>query len=514
MKIDLDKCKGCGICEEVCPLEVITTQEKKARISDGCVECKTCMRVCPEDAVQPETGDDKPVCVACPITCRIPEGTYGACRRYFNRAGVIERKGRVHTYEEVQSLVEAADERLLARPLLTGIGSGTTYPDFRPSPFIVTGVREGVDIVTVVTEAPLSYSGVKIKVDTDLYLGQETKKVYVKRKGKRYVGHLCTEEYGSKIFSMGGVNTWTSKDGQFAARTIHEFLQGKWITVEIEDGPKVELALGKPPRVDGNEVERMRVGCGSAVSGLFAPYMAKAADEVIVLDGHITGLFSEHAAGRFIGKTRSGIMICGQKSTDGRYFLNKGTGWGGTDIQSPLDVIREVDKERMGEGSTLLVTETTGRLYGFYRMKNGQFVEETTSPEAAEFIEVLKDSCEPSTVSAVFAAGVGGSARAGVTRNPIRLTRAVHEGKVSITIGGARPFIFPGGGINFIVDVGKIKYGSIYLSPTPSFVIPVEYTMRVETLREIGGHIEAVQPVGEVLKRLGLEASQFPGSKH
>ncbi len=399
-----------------------------------------------------------------------------------------------------RSLVEAADEDLLRRPLITGIGSGTTYPDFRPSPFIVTGVREGVDIVTVVTEAPLSYSGVKIKVDTDLYLGQESKKVYVKRKGKRYLGHLCTEEYGSKIFSMGGVNTWTSKDGQFAARTIFDFLQGKSITVEIEDGPTVELALGKPPKVDGKSMERMRVGCGSAVSGLFAPYMAKAADEVIVLDGHITGLFSEHAAGKFIGKTRSGIMILGQKSTDGRYFLNKGTGWGGTDIQNPLDVIKEIDKNRMREGSTLLVTETTGRLYGFYRMKNGQFVEDNMSPEAMEFIEVLKDSCEPSTVSAIFAAGVGGSARAGVTTNPVRLTRAVHAGHVAITIGGAKPFIFPGGGINFIVDVGKIKHGSIYLSPTPSFVIPVEYTMTRETFKDIGGHVEAIKPVEDVLK--------------
>jgi len=100
----------------------------------------------------------------------------------------------------------------------------------------------------------------------------------------------------------------------------------------------------------------------------------------------------------------------------------------------------------------------------------------------------------------VFAAGVGGSARAGVTKNPIRLTKAVHEGKVAITVGGARPFIFPGGGINFLVDVEQIKHGSIYLSPTPSFIIPVEYTMTLETFKEIGGHIDAIRPVEEVLK--------------
>ena len=500
MRIDLDKCTGCGICEDLCPLGVILMEDQKAKIGQGCAECQTCLKVCPQAAPIPEKCEEKPMCVACPITCRIPEGSFGACQRYFNSKGTIQRKGRVHSYAEVQELVEAAEEHVTSRPLLTGIGSGTTYPDFIPSPFIVSGLRDGVEIVTVVTEAPLSYSGVKVKVDTDLYLGHESKRIYVRRKGKRTLGHLCTEEYGSKILSLGGVNTWTSRDGQFAARTLFELLCGKWIKIEIEEGPTMELALGKPPIVDGKSEERMRVGCGSAVSGLFAPYMARAADEVIILDGHITALFSEHPAGQFIGKTRSGIRIIGQKSTDGRYFLNKGTGWGGTDIQNPLEVIKDVDQTRMAEGSTLLITETTGRKYCFWRMKGGQFLEEEISPEGEEFIAVLRDSCEPSMASAVLAAGVGGSARAGVTKNPVRLTRAVHAGQVAITIGGAKPFIFPGGGINFLVDVGKIRYGSIYLSPTPSLVVPVEYTMRLATFRDIGGHTEAIEPVENILK--------------
>jgi NAD-dependent dihydropyrimidine dehydrogenase PreA subunit len=499
MRVDLEKCKGCGICAEVCPLGVITLDNKKAYIGQGCVECKTCIKVCPHTALRTEVEGKRPMCTACPIMCRIPEGSYGACKRYFNLSGNIERKGRVHTYDEVKDLVESAGEKLIAKPLIVGIGAGTTYPDFRPSPFIVTGVREGVDIVTVVTEAPLSYSGLKLKVDTDQFLGQEGKRIYVKRKGKRHLGHLCTEEYGSKILSLGGVNILTSKDGLFAAKVLFELLQGKPIRVEVEDGPALELALGKAPIADGKSEGRMRVGCGSATAGLFASYMYRAADEVIVLDGHITSLFSEHPAGRYLGKLRSPVSIKGQKSTEGRYFPEKGTGWGGTDVHHPLDVLKEIDPTRC-EGMTLLITETTGQKSAFYRMKEGQFVKEKPTPEAREFLETLRDSCQPSRVSAVFAAGVGGSARAGVTKNPIKLTRAVHQGKVSITIGGARPFIFPGGGINFLVDVEKIKHGSIYLSPTPSFVIPVEYTMTLETFREIGGHIEAVRPVEEVLK--------------
>jgi hypothetical protein len=172
---------------------------------------------------------------------------------------------------------------------------------------------------------------------------------------------------------------------------------------------------------------------------------------------------------------------------------------------NPLDVVKEIDTKKCFEGMTLLITETTGRKSAFYRWKKDRFVEDTPTSAALKFLEVLKDSCELSRVSAVFAAGVGGSARAGVTKNPIKLTRAVHEGKVNVTIGGARPFIFPGGGINFLVDVEKIKHGSIYLSPTPSFIIPVEYTMTLETFKEIGGHVEAVQPVKDALKKKGKD---------
>jgi 6-hydroxynicotinate reductase len=503
MRIDLERCTGCTICEEVCPLGIISMVNGRPLVGQECVECKTCMKVCPQGVFSFDRPGEKPLCTACPILCRIPDGGFGACRRYRNEGGSIVRKARLHSFEEVQELVTGGDEEFTERPLLTGIGSGTTYPDFRPSPFIVKGIRAGIDIITVVTEAPLSYSGVKIKVDTDLHLGEEAKKVYVRRKGRRHVGHLCTEEYGSKILALGGVNILTSKDGLFAARVINEFLNGREIKVEVEDGAVVELSRDKAPKVGGETAERMRVGCGSATTGLFAPYMYEAADEVVVLDGHITGLFSEHPSGRYLGKPRSAVEIVGRKNTEGRYFLTKGSGWGGTDIESPLEVIREVDARRRPEGMTLLVTETTGQKFGFFRYAQGRFREEPLSGAATRFLEVLRDSCEPSRVTTLFAAGVGGSARAGVTKNPIRLTKAVHQGRVSITIGGARPFIFPGGGINFLVDVDRIKYGSIYLTPTPSFVLPIEYTMTQETFEAIGGHVEAIRPVEEVLKAEG-----------
>ena len=132
MKIDIERCKGCGLCEEVCPLNIITIKDKKVLVGGGCVECKTCQKVCPEGVFSVIDNDDKPMCTNCPIMCRIPEGATGACLRYYNAKGEILRKGRVHTYDEVLNLVGADEDSLIQKPLITGIGSGTTS-DFRPS---------------------------------------------------------------------------------------------------------------------------------------------------------------------------------------------------------------------------------------------------------------------------------------------------------------------------------------------------------------------------------------------
>ena len=42
------------------------------------------------------------------------------------------------------------------RRFVTAIGAGTTYPDYKPAPFIVSQEVEGVDLVTVVTEGIFS----------------------------------------------------------------------------------------------------------------------------------------------------------------------------------------------------------------------------------------------------------------------------------------------------------------------------------------------------------------------
>ena len=50
-KVDQEKCTGCGICVDACPMEAIKIENKKAVISDDCSECGACESECPNDAI-------------------------------------------------------------------------------------------------------------------------------------------------------------------------------------------------------------------------------------------------------------------------------------------------------------------------------------------------------------------------------------------------------------------------------------------------------------------------------
>ena len=52
--------------------------------------------------------------------------------------------------------------------------------------------------------------------------------------------------------------------------------------------------------------------------------------------------------------------------------------------------------------------------------------------------------------------GAGGSLRAGVTENPVRLTHSVRDALTRVTCGGAPVYVWPGGGITFMVDVTRM----------------------------------------------------------
>jgi NaMN:DMB phosphoribosyltransferase len=76
-------------------------------------------------------------------------------------------------------------------------------------------------------------------------------------------------------------------------------------------------------------------------------------------------------------------------------------------------------------------------------------VETELPPEALEAVQSVQETCQPSRVSVICGGGDGGSARAGMIRYPLKLTRAVHENKAVLAVGGAPLFLLPGGGITF-----------------------------------------------------------------
>jgi len=54
--IDLEKCTGCGTCEEGCPVEAIKVENEKAVVdNETCVDCGTCIEECPEKAISEGT---------------------------------------------------------------------------------------------------------------------------------------------------------------------------------------------------------------------------------------------------------------------------------------------------------------------------------------------------------------------------------------------------------------------------------------------------------------------------
>lgn len=494
IQVDLEKCVGCGTCVQDCPMGAVRLKKGKARMDRRCTLCGACIRICPEGALSIGEPPEPTAlqCEACPILCRINEGCMGACQRYQNQGSMLVRLTSLHSYDDVKETVGSDPPEVIRRPLITGIGAGTTYPDCKPAPAIVTDRRNDVDVVTVVTEAPLSYSSLMVKIDTDVPIGEEGSAVLV---GKRKVGMVETEHYGSKILHVGGVNRMTGENGLLVARTITEIANRDPVQLKIEGAGRLTVQVGQPPIINKQEIPKMRVGCGSATLGLFAAFLKEAADEVIVLDSHITGLMSEHAAGRFEGAKPTGVRLWMRRSTPGRYFGDHGDGWGGTSIRNPLDAIEGIDPNTAWRGMRVLVTETTGTHGSLYRLEDdGRLHEIPLTGAATRALKAISSTCEPSRVSAVYMGGAGGSARAGVTRFPIKLTRAVHAGKASLTVGGAPVFVLPGGGINFMVDVERVKPGAFYWTPTPATICPIEYTMELSEYEKMGGHVEAMKP--------------------
>jgi hypothetical protein len=456
-------------------------------------------------------------CDACPVMCYIAEGRTGACDRYGNFGGRIVRCDPLrildHAVEDGGAVVpfDVAEwnGQLVSghRPFVTAIGAGTTYPDYKPAPFIVSQEVEGVDLVTVVTEGIFSYCGVKVKIDTDRHLGSET--AIVRAEGEA-VGHVTTGEYGSQMLSLGGVNHLTGgskQEGRATCDTMLNLCNKKPVELAIDGGATIVVQAGRPPIIDGKTEHRMRVGCGSATIGMFASQWRGLVDEVVVVDDHITGVVSEHQAGKVLGWEDTGIKILGRKSTPGRYFKvsEPGLGWGGTTIDDPLSILGDWNPKRGARpGLSVLMVSTTGEQFAYYELDGDLRPMAKAFPERLQkSVNLIAENCEPALCTVLFVGGAGGSLRAGVVENPVRLTRSVQGLQTYVTVGGAPVYVWPGGGITLMVDVMRVPDNAFGYVPTPALVAPIEFTLRREDYVGLGGHVADIRSLNDILAKGG-----------
>jgi 6-hydroxynicotinate reductase len=148
-----------------------------------------------------------------------------------------------------------------------------------------------------------------------------------------------------------------------------------------------------------------------------------------------------------------------------------------------------------------LFVSTTGEHAAYFVCDTELKLQPQAMPEALQKInERIAENCEPARRSVLFMGGAGGSLRAGVTENPVRLTRSVKELFTRVTCGGANAYVWPGGGITVMVDVLDLPDNSFGYVPTPALVAPIEFTMRASDYEAMGGYMDRVRSLEDVLK--------------
>jgi hypothetical protein len=128
--------------------------------------------------------------------------------------------------------------------------------------------------------------------------------------------------------------------------------------------------------------------------------------------------------------------------------------------------------------------------------------------------QLIAENCEASVCSVLFMGGAGGSLRAGVTENPVQLTRSVKHALTHVSCGGADAYVWPGGGITVMVDVLDMPTHSFGYVPTPALVAPIEFTLRVSDYAALGGHLDHMRSVDDINASEARHVPQNPNAKN
>ena len=150
----------------------------------------------------------------------------------------------------------------------------------------------------------------------------------------------------------------------------------------------------------------------------------------------------------------------GRKSTPGRYFQVANPGSAGAAPTSPIrsQIIESIDPKTAWPGVRMLMVSTTGEDCAYF------VLDESLRLVPAD--DARRGARRSSTASARTAsrrsapccswAAPAARLRAGVTENPVALTRSVKEALTRVTCGGAPAYVWPGGGITVMVDVMRM----------------------------------------------------------
>jgi hypothetical protein len=158
----------------------------------------------------------------------------------------------------------------------------------------------------------------------------------------------------------------------------------------------------------------------------------------------------------------------------------------------------------------LLMVSTTGEHYAYFELDEELHPREKELPEVLrQSVERIRENCEPALCTVLFMGGAGGSLRAGVTDNPVKLTHSVRDALTRVTCGGAPVYVWPGGGITIMADVSRMPENAFGYVPTPALVAPIEFTLKLADYAALGGYMDHVRPLsaiqrdGENRRRLG-----------
>jgi hypothetical protein len=157
----------------------------------------------------------------------------------------------------------------------------------------------------------------------------------------------------------------------------------------------------------------------------------------------------------------------------------------------------------------MLMVSTTGEHAAYYELDEAlKPIEKPMPADLKLSVERIQENCEPALCTVLFMGGAGGSLRAGVTDNPVRLTRSVKDALTRVTSGGAPVYVWPGGGITFMVDVTRLPAGAFGYVPTPALVAPIEFTLKLSDYAALGGHMDYVRPLSSL--KDNTEIRQMP----